>query len=527
MVSNLRSYDIIGFGDEVYGVLSLISASREYRRRTKKFARILLMSKGMLAQGIGGHLVRGGLAYLDRCQVDQNLRKALNLGLFGDPAAIYQEFLQKAGVINIALDPRKADAALRKMCQEAGIDLLSNVTINSVVKDNQKLVSFVTPMGTFAAKQFIDVTVNAELAQAAGVAKHQGFETFGLPDSELPVTLVFETQGLSVRRLKELEFNLIKRFTNPNDSEAQKILLQAAGDSEALPRSADRLFAEQLRKDLIDSKGNFKTLWAGSDYIDVRCLALSISYHAFRNRKLSFNETGIMLDKANIAVLDNNRLSWNALLFAVSGSEAETLARNSAKPTPQMLEEFSYVAKWLKSLGATAVIPAVELYIRHCGNVLGVVQPLTGSDMLMGGVPPREALGTFSYHFDVRGGIPGIGIKAGALGFNSVSFPPPTFNIGIQHALIKDVANLAVVSPASGFEGYACSAGRIVEYNCTVGQGVGIAAVIAILSNRNLATVGDIEVRRVLDATGQSPRIYGFAKIADATKLESFETLSA
>lgn len=518
MVSNLRSYDIIGFGDEVYGVLSLISASREYRRRTKKFARILLMSKGMLAQGIGGHLVRGGLAYLDRCQVEPNLRNALNIDLFGEPAAIYQEFLQKAGVVSIALDPRKADAALRKMCQEAGIDLLSNVTINSVVK-NQKLVSLVTPMGEFAAQQFIDATVNAELAQAAGVAKHQGFETFGLPESELPVTLVFETQGLSVRRLKELEFDLLKRFTNLADSEAQRILLQAA--------AGNSLFAEQLRKDLIDSRGNLKTLWAGSDYIDVRSLALSISYHAFRNRKLSFNETGIMLDKANIAVLDNNRLSWNALLFAVTGTQAESLARNSAKPTPQMLEEFSYVAKWLKTLGASAVIPAVELYIRHCGNILGVVQPLTGSNMLMGGVAPREALGTFSYHFDVRGGIPGIGIKAGALGFNSVSFPPPTFNIGIQHALIKDVPNIAVVSPGSGFEGYACSAGRIVEYNSSVGQGVGIAAAIAILSNRNLATVGDIEVRKVLDATGQSPRVYGFAKIADASKLERFETLIA
>jgi hypothetical protein len=519
MVSNPRSYDIIGFGDEVCGALSLISASREYRRRTKKYARILLMSKGMLAQGIGGHLVRGGLAYLDRCQVDIDLRQSLNLALFGEPAAIYQEFLQKTGVLSIALDPRKADAALRKMLQEAGIDLLSNVAINSVVKENQKIVSLVTQMGVFSGKQFIDATVNAELAQAADVSKHKGFETFGLPESELPVTLVFETQGLSVRRLKEIEFNYLKRFTNLADTEAQKTVLQAAG--------GDSKLAEQLRQDLIDSRGNLKTLWAGDDHIDIRSLALSISYHAFRNRKLSFAQTGIMLDKANIAVLEGERLSWNALLFAVTGTQAETLARNCAKPTPQMLEEFSYIEKWLKTLGATAVIPAVELYIRHCGNIIGVVQPLTGSDMLMGGVAPREALGTFAYHFDVRGGIPGIGTKAGAIGFASVSFPPPIFNIGIQHALVKDVPNLAVVSPGSGFEGYACSAGRIVEYNSTVGQGVGIASVIALLSNRNLATVGDIEIRKVLDATGQSPRIYGFAKTADASKLERFESLIA
>ena len=519
MVSAQRSYDVIGFGDEVCGVLALICAAREYRRRTKKYARILLMSKCNLQEGIGGHLVRGGLAYLDRCQVDRDIRLALGLDTFGDPPAIYKEFLQKARVSGIALDPRKADSALRQMLREAGIDLLSRVEINSVVKDGQKLASLVTPMGTFSGKQFIDATVNAELAQAAGVRKNKGFETFGLPESELPVTLVFETQGLSVRRLKELEFNYLKRFTNLADTEAQKILLQAAG--------SDLKLAEQLKNDLVDSRGNLKTLWAGNDYIDVRSLALSITYHAFRSRKLSFLETGIMLDKGNVAVLDGERLSWNAMLFAVTGTEAEALARGGAKPTPKMLEEVAFVEKWFKSFGATSVTPASELYIRHAGNVIGVVDPLTGSDMLMGGVAPREALGTFAYHFDVRGGIPGIGVKAGALGFPSVSFPPPVFNIGIQHALIKDVPNLAVVSPASGFEGYACSAGRIMEFNAAVGQGVGIAAIIALLGGRNLATIANIEVRKVLEQIGQSSRVYGFAKIADASKLQSFESLIA
>ncbi len=519
MVSDQRSYDIIGFGDEVCGVLALVCAAREYRRRTKKYPRLLLMSKCSLQQGIGGHLVRGGLAYLDRCQVSQDLRLALGLDTFGDPAAIYKEFLQKAGVSDIALDPRKADATLRQMLREAGIDLLSRVEINSVVKDGQKLVSLVTPQGTFSGKQFIDATVNAELASSAGVRKHKGFETFGLPESELPVTLVFETQGLSVRRLKELEFNYLQRFSNLADTEAQKILLQAAG--------SDLKLAELLRNDLFDSRGNLKTLWAGNDYIDIRSLALSIAYHAFGSRKLSFLETGVMLDKGNVAVLDGERLSWNAMLFAVTGTEAEALARSGSKPTPKMLEEMAVAQKWLKSLGATSVTPASELYIRHAGNVIGVVEPLTGSDMLMGGVASREALGTFAYHFDVRGGIPGIGTRAGAMGFPSVSFPPPVFNIGIQHALIKDVPNLAVVSPASGFEGYACSAGRIMEFNAAVGQGVGIAAIIALLGDRNLATVANIEVRKVLDQIGQSSRIYGFAKTADASKLGRFESLIA
>ena len=278
---------------------------------------------------------------------------------------------------------------------------------------------------------------------------------------------------------------------------------------------------------MIDPSGNLKTLWADRDHIDIRSFALSIAYHAFRNSKLSLADNGILFDKGNIAILPGEKLSWNALMFAVSGSQAEELAKNAAKPTVKMLEEIGFVQKWLKSLGATVVTPASELYIRHAGNIIGAVEPLTGAKMLMGGVPAGEALATFCYHFDVRGGILGIGEKALAQGFKSNRFSPPIFNIGIQHALMKDVPNLAVIGPGSGFEGYACAAGRIVEFNVAVGGGVGIAAIIALLSGKNLADISNQEVRQVLDATNQVPRIYGISNMAEATRLQQYESVVA
>lgn len=519
MVRDVRSYDIIGYGDEVPGVLALVAAAREYRRRTNRYPRVLLMSKGSLQEGIGGHLVRGGLAYLDRSQVSRDLQKSLGLDTFGSPSALYREFLQKSGVIAIGLDPRKANAALKEMLLQAGVDLLSKVEIQAVTKEGQKIASITTSRGViYSAKQFIDATVNAELAQVAGVKKLKGFQTFGLPESELPVSLVFETQGLSVRRLKELEYTYLNRFTNRSDTQAQKYLLHAAGMNAKL--------AEQLRLEMIEPRGNLRTLWGGHDYIDVRSPALSIAYHSFRGTKLSFSDTGIILDEGNIAILPGERLSWNALLFAVTGSEAESLARSGGKPTPKMLEEMSFVATWLKSLGATSVTPASELYIRHAGNVTGVVEPLTGAKMLMGGVPESEALASFAYHFDVRGGIKGMGEKAKSQGWaNSLIFKPPVFNIGIRHALIKNVPNLAVVSPGSGFEGFSSSAGRIVEFNAAVGQGVGIAAIQALLTGKNMADVSNREVRQVLAETGQLPRIYGRANPQDGFLLAQFESL--
>jgi hypothetical protein len=476
------------------------------------------MLKGNSQEGIGGHLVRGGLAYLDRSNVPVEVRRSLGLPTFGDPSSLYKEFLQRAGVLQVALDPRKADTTLRKMLSEAGADILSRVQIESVSKEGNKLAGITTPgAGTFLAKQFIDCTVNAELAQAAAVRKLQGFGTFGLPDSELAVTLVFETEGLTVQRLKDVEMAYLRRLTNPNDAEAQNYINIAAGGNDAL--------IQFFKKDFVDAQGKLKTLYAGDDSIDVRCRALAIFYHAFRGKKLSLDESGVILDQANIACLPGGRLSWNALLYYITGSQAEALAQGSAKPTAAMLDEIRFIERWLKSCGATAVKPAAELYIRHAGNITDAVELLSGARMMEGGVLANEALGTFGYHLDVRGGIAGLGARASQRGIDNISFhTPPLFNIGIRHALVQSVPNLAVVSPASGFDGYACAAGRIVEFNVAVGQGVGIAAAIALNSNRNLADISNSEVRQVLVQTGQLPKVYGRGNVLEASRLQAFES---
>lgn len=513
-----RTYDIIGFGDEVPGVLALVSASREFQRRLQRKPRALLMFKGHSQQGIGGHLVRGGLAYLDRSNVPPEVRQSNGLPTFGDPCFLYKEFLQRSQVQQIALDPVKADVALRAMLREANVDIVSQVEIRAVLRDGALIKGIQTNRGeTYLARQFIDSTVNAELAQFAGVDKWRGFETFGLPESELPVTLVFETEGLAPQRLREIELSLLKRFNNPADTTAQNFIFMAAGQNQRL--------AEQFRLEMEESLNRSRFMHIGQDFIDVRCRALSIAFHSFRGRALSLKGAGFILDQANIAVLGPNRLSWNALMFFTTGSQAEALARGAARPTPAMLEEIKHLDRWFKSLGATRVRAFPELYIRHAGNITDAVAMLSGADMLHGGVATDEALGTFGYHLDVRGGIDGLGPKALEKGINSISFHhPPLFNIGIQHALIRSVPNLAVVSPGSGFEGYACAAGRIIEFNVGVGQGLGIAAAIALQSGRPLATISNLEVRRVLEQTRQISKIYGRAEPMEAARLAKFET---
>lgn len=519
--TNTRTYDLICFGDEVHGVLGVVAFAREFRRRMGRLPRTLVMLKNQAKDGIGGHLVRGGLAYLDRSNVPVEVRNARGLPTFGEPAVLYQEFLRRSQVHLIALDPKLADAALRQMLKETGTEILSQCAIATVPKTGQKMTGITLTNGvTYQSQAFIDCTVNAELSQAAGVSKLPGFACFDLPEAELPVGLIFETTGLTPQKLAQVELAYIKRLTNPNDAAAQNLINVAAG--------GDRQLANFFRRDLVDARGNYKCMHVASDYIDVRCRALSVTYHAFRGKKLSLVETGMVVDQANIAILPSGRLSWNSLLFKVTGAQAEALARSGAKPTPPMLEEMKFVERWLRSFGATAVNACSELYIRHAGNIIGAVETLTGAAMMDGGVADYEALGTFGYHLDIRGGIEGLGLKASAKGLGNISFHhPPLFNIGIRHALIVNLPNLAVIGPGAGFDGYACAAGRIVEFNVGVAQGIGIAAAIAIQNKRDLAQVGNWEVREVLEQTRQMTRIYGQSYALEAARLRDFETAFA
>ncbi|MEO1589751.1 MAG: FAD-dependent oxidoreductase [Cyanobacteria bacterium J06632_22] len=539
-----KLYDLICFGDEVPGVLAAVAAGREFSRQNNgKKLRVLLMSPGDVSKRIGGHLTRGELSYLDRCQVPLDVRKREGLATFGDPPAIYTEFLKRSSPAGenldkkIALDPNHAAAALRAMLEEStDFATLRHIQIRSVLTDGNRIVGIQTFKDeVFRAKQFIDCTVNAELAKCAGVAKREGFGTLGIPETELPVTLVFETEGLTTQQLKKKEADFLKRFRDENDKEAQEwIKLVAKGDNDRIA-----ILKAKLKFEKDSAGGDKKSLFfpTNGDYIDFRSPALSIAYHAFRGTEFDPNRmagNGARLDQANVAILDGkgasgHKLSWNSLLFRVNATQANELAKTGAKPTPAMLAEFEKVkAFFIKTLGATSVRHASELYIRHAGNVAAeaVKVPLSGSGMLNNGsdrnkghktakawekgISAKEALGTFGYHFDIRGGIEGFGAAMEILKLKALTFAKPLFNYGITHTQLERFRNTAVVSPASGFTGMAASAGRIVEFNVGVGQGVGIAIATALTQNKELYDIDNKDVHDILKATGKLPKIYGY-----------------
>lgn len=538
MPTPVKSYDIICFGDEVPGVLALVSAAQhhEFVHGVGRYPKTLLISKaplervGGIVQNLGGHLVRGWLAYLDRCCLPAGTTWEK---LIGSPnrhdasSAIYRTFLDKAGVQKIALDPNKASRALHAMLTQVGADIISGKEIQQVNMNGALLESILLNNGeVYAAKQFIDGTVNAELAQRAGVSKTRGFGSIGLENSELAVTQVFETTGLSISALKQFEQHYLNRLLNPFDNGAKADLNVASGNDERLKK--------ELRATLIRA-GSPNLMDVGSDYIDIYSKALPIAYHAYRGTVHSLNGSSAVLDNANIAVLDGNRLLWNSLLLKVNAEQAEKLALGGALPNPAILtvlpQEQSKIRTWFKANFGNQVNVrfAPELYIRHAGNITNVVQPLSGAQMLMGGVSREEAIGSFCYDFDVRGGVAGMEERVNASAFPKDPFKwkpdLPVFNVGIQHALVKD-SNLAVISPASGFAGLACAVGRIVEFNVTVAQGVGVAAAIALSYGVPLSKVSNQNVRAGLVSRGVPLRIFGRTNVTAAAEISQVEQVA-
>ncbi|ELS03833.1 hypothetical protein Xen7305DRAFT_00035570 [Xenococcus sp. PCC 7305] len=497
LLAKAQDYDVIVFGDEVPGVMTAIKVKRELERRAGK-AKVALITEGDTAKGIGGHLVRGGLAYLDRNQVPRDMRD--ELGFFGASSQLYQEFLDLTGTDAIALDRFRATQAFENVFLRENIDLIGNVKLQSVATANKSVCSLTTVNnGSFIAKQFVDATQGGKLAEISGVEITKGFAQLGLPDSSLSVGWVFEVYGSDIEQLKQIELALINRFLDKGDRQSQDWLATATGNNPEELAEFENSFTDSYDRPAIMYQ-------ATPDSADVRALAFSGAYHGKTNTLFDLRKTSGILDRANIAVLDN-RLSLNALLFDVTATQARELSNNGAQPTPMMAEMAQEVTAFFLGLGMQRIEFMDELYIRTAGQIAESLDDLTATKMTDGGVPAEEALGTFSYHLDARGGIDGFWERVAEKGIHEIrGFLMPTFNYGFRHTLPVEYENLSVLSPASGFGGLGTTAGRIVEFNVSVGEGLAIANAISITQERSLHSITNQEVKQNL---GYTPKIYG------------------
>lgn len=506
-MSGALPYDVIVFGDEVPGVMTALKVSRELQSH-RHSNRVALITESNTDNGIGGHLVRGGLAYLDRNQVPADLQS--RYGTFGTPNHLYQEFLSLGRVNTIALDAVITTNNFSTQLSRTGVTVIDNAELMEVHSAGNTLCALTAGGQTYSAEQFIDASQSGELAAASGVEMMQGLEALGFPDSSLSMGLVLDVHGLSIERFKAIEAELISRFLNPADAQAQYWLSVASGGNEAQQ-------AEMVRT-LTDYNGQPRLLHQATvDSADVRSLAFSIAIHGQLGSTYDLNANGFLFDRANIAVLPD-RLSLNALLFYADAATAQTLSREGSTPTAEMYSTATAIADLFENFGATRVEIMDELYIRNTGQIANPVDELSATLMAAGGLPDSEAIGTFGYHLDDRGGIEGLDAEVNDSVFRLYNLDQmPIFNYGFRHTLPQEAENLAVLGPASGFGGLGATAGRIVEFNVGVGEGLAIAIAHSLSQGQPLHSITNADVR---SAMGYTPAIYGY-------ETESFRAITS
>jgi hypothetical protein len=490
-----RHFDVIVVGDEPAGVMTAL----ELRRRLpvlagRRHPRVAMVTEADLSRGLGGTIARGGLAYLDRNQVPADLWDLVPP--LAPSSDLYRRFLTLTGVERIAIDPVRASRAFRQALQRAGIPVLSRAAITGVRREGRRLCTLESRShGSLGADLFVDASLGAVLAHAAGVPFRPGLGAGPLARESLALGWIFELTGMKLEDLHRLETRLTRRLLDPHDAQAQ-------GWLRLWPEyMADR---RSLRSDLLDPSGLPRVCQDSTpDSCDQRSPVLAIAFHGQEHLPPGLRRGSARLDAANIAVLPG-RLSINALLLRNDAAQNRAVLAAGNRPLTWMRPIAAEVERFFRSSGARTVRWMPELYVRSSEQIAHPVELLSAERMAEGGVPRREALGTFTYFLDVRGGLA-----------EAIAPLKPTFNFGYRHTLPREIDNLAVLGPSAGFGGLGVGAGRIIELNISVGQGVAIASALALARQVPLAALKPREV-----ASWMPPGYRPYGRPAGATPLD-------
>jgi hypothetical protein len=479
-----KHFQVIIYGDEPAGLMTALELSRQLGDGAKsKKPRIAVVTSADIRKGLGGTISRAGLAYLDRNQVPHDMWNLLPP--FAPSSQLYEKFLQLTGAGQIAVNPRSASRVFKQALHRANISVLPAAQLAGVSLEGNRLCALKSRRhGELGADIFIDSSLGAELAHRAGVSFLHGLGQRGLSHESIALGWIFEVEGMTLSQLQILEDKISQRLLDPKDYQAQQWL-------QLWPAYLkDR---RRLQMDLLDDQGNPKQMYTAThDSADQRSPALSIAFHGQLHRLPGLKESPARLDAANIAVL-GSRLSFNSLLFRNDAEQNRQVIAKHGSPLPWMWRVANDVTHFFISNGAKRVTWMPELYIRSADQIAKPSEALSAQLMAQGGVPRQHALGTFTYALDFRG--------------SSAKFIPsakPTFNFGYRHTLPREISNLAVLGPSSGFAGLGEGAGRIIELNISVGQGLAIASSLSLARKLPLAAVNPQEVVSFMPA-GYTP----------------------
>lgn len=413
-------FDLLVVGHETEGCLAAVAAARAGARTA------LLAPEGSL---LGGLLTEDGLSFVDR-----DARHLIppadspHDGLFG-------QFLERAGVQLVSLEPLAGDRMLHAMLQEVGVTLIGG-SWTTVRREGELIRAMTLDSGeTLAARHFLDATPDGDLAEAAGVRFATAFREVGLPGalgiSPLPIV-----SGVSPETIVET----CRKLSEDPELEAMRVAIFG-------PR-------------------RFLDLEHGIDYVLVGPPHLGLAYQRWREACGLPFPYAFEADGFNVAVTGPETTSWNGLIYFADAETALRLSREGADEV--FREEARHFGRFLRTeLGwreAWVDLPR-GIYVRQTRHALDVRRRLSLEAIARG--ESRSSVGTFCYYADFRG-------------FHAPKLPAPlTAHVILEAGLASHVRNLGIASRAGGYTPYAHSLCRLVQYNVTLGTALGVAAAMA------------------------------------------------
>jgi hypothetical protein len=434
-------FDLLVVGHETEGCLAAVAGARAGGRVA------LVVPPGAL---LGGLLTEDGLAFVDR---DSRHLTAPSASPFD---GLFAEFLTRAGVALVALDPHRGAAPLRAMLDTAGVTVIEAGWEGVSVEGDRLRALRLVGGEAVEARHFLDATPDGDLAEAAGVAFTNGFSEYGI------------SRYLGVSPLPVV------------DGVTPEAIVETCRRLEADPA------LEALRARTFGDR-RFLELDHGVDYVLVGPPHLGLAYQRWRESIGAASRYPFEADGFNVAVTGPATTSWNGLIYF--SEDADTLLALSRDGADDFFrDEAARFGRFLREgLGwkdATVSLPD-GVYVRQTRHATAVRHRLTLDEIAAGYA--HRSVGTFCYYPDFRG-------------FRAVSVPGPlTAHVVLDAGLASTVRNLGIASRAGGYTPFAHSLCRLVQYNVSLGAALAVAATLA---GDDLGDVDVAEVRRVLDRQG-------------------------
>ncbi len=413
----MADFDFLVLGHETEGVLAAVAAGRAGARAG------IVLPAGRVP---GGLLTEGGLAYVDRDA--RHLKppaEAPEDGLFG-------EFLARAEVPLVALDPGRGERTLRALLGEAGVIVLEG-SWDSPGTEGDCVVSLRVGGEDVSARFFLDATPDGDFFEALGEPFAFGFREYGI-DRLLGVSPLPVVTGVT-----------------PGEIVAT---CEALAEDPELQALEERLFGER----------RFLALEQGSDYVLVGPPYLALAYQRWRERDGRPFPLPFEADGFNVAVLGPATTSWNGLIYFET-AEHRLLQWSREGADAMFQQEVAHFEAFLRTLwpAAAASLPRHGVYVRQTRHALGTRLRLS-LGMIAEGSPVR-AVGTFCYYPDFRG------FRVTPTG------GPLVAQVALDAGWSRRYRNAGIASRAGGYTPPAHALCRLVQYNATLGVALGVASV--------------------------------------------------